>query len=111
MAQHHWPHAVSNVSCILCRNAREYFGGPFFDGEGWLLNSQRCSSFPLTCLGKFLHAALVPSRSLEGTIPSLEKEERESFLSFIRGMLTWLPEERKAARQLMGHPFLQLKSL
>lgn len=43
MAQHHWPHAVSNELGILCRNAREYFGGPLFEGEGWLLNAQRYS--------------------------------------------------------------------
>ncbi|KAJ6086034.1 hypothetical protein N7486_010315 [Penicillium sp. IBT 16267x] len=93
MAQHYWPHAVSNESGIPCRNAREYFGGPFFDGDG-----------------KFLHNDLISTRSLEGTVPSLEENDRATFLSFVRGMLTWLPEERSTARQLMEHPFLQFKS-
>lgn len=110
MAQHHWPHAVSNGSGIPCRNAREYFGGPFFDGNGLWPTPFIIHSLSLTCLGEFLHKDLISNRSLEGTIPSLEEKERATFLSFVRGMLTWLPEERSTARQLMEHPFLQFKS-
>ena len=57
--------------------------------------------------GQFLHDHLIPARKLEVAAPSLE-EERQSFLSFIRCMLAWLPEERKDARELMEHPFLNL---
>lgn len=66
-------------------------------------------AFSLTFLGKFLHDDLIPARTLEASLPSLEGDERNSFLSFVRGMLTWLPEERKTARQLIEHPFLKLK--
>ncbi|KAI2695856.1 hypothetical protein CBS147332_9241 [Penicillium roqueforti] len=92
MAQHNWPHPISNEAGISCSNAREYFDGPFFSDEG-----------------KFLYDDLIPARSLEATLPSLEENERDSFLSFVRGMLTWLPEERKTARQLIAHPFLNIK--
>ncbi|KAJ5356918.1 hypothetical protein N7517_011527 [Penicillium concentricum] len=72
-----------------CKNAREVFGGPYFDEEG-----------------KFLHEKLIPNRKLEDTIPSLDDSERELFLSFARDMLTWVLSERKTARELTEHPFL-----
>ncbi|KAJ9483817.1 hypothetical protein VN97_g9583 [Penicillium thymicola] len=67
-----------------CKNAREVFGG------------------------KFLHQELIPKRKLEDTIPSRDDSERELFLSFARDMLTWVPSERKTARELTEHPFLNL---
>lgn len=51
---------------------------------------------------------MIPSRSLEDTIPFLEEKDREAFLSFVRQMLTWHPDKRKTARELMDHPFLKL---
>lgn len=56
--------------------------------------------------GKFLREDLIPKRKLDDTVPSLDAGEREAFLSFIKQMLAWLPEERKTARELMDHPFL-----
>lgn len=58
-------------------------------------------------IGKFLLEDLIPDRNLADTLPSLKETERESFLSFEKMMLAWLPEERKTARELMEHPFLQ----
>lgn len=58
--------------------------------------------------GQFLHDSLIPARKLEAAAPSLEEKERQAFLSFISCMLTWVPEERKTARELMEHPFLNL---
>ncbi|KGO67759.1 hypothetical protein PITC_000970 [Penicillium italicum] len=72
-----------------CKNAREVFGGPYFDEKGI-----------------FLHEELIPNRKLEDTIPSLDDSDRELFLSFARDMLTWVPSERKTARELTEHPFL-----
>ncbi|KZF23536.1 kinase domain protein [Xylona heveae TC161] len=91
MAQYKWPDALEDDAGELCSNAREFFGGPFFDEEG-----------------QFLYTDLVPARRLEDTIPSLAEKERVAFLSFISHMLTWLPEDRKTARELMEHPFLSL---
>ena len=64
----------------------------------------------LTVQDKFRHNELIPSRSLEDTIQFFEEKDREAFLSFARQMLTWLPEKRKTARELMDHPFLKLGS-
>lgn len=57
---------------------------------------------------EFLHNELIPSRSFEDTTPFLEEKDREAFLSLVRQMLTWLPENRKTARELIDHPFLKL---
>ncbi|KAI2706405.1 hypothetical protein DTO012A7_5177 [Penicillium roqueforti] len=89
MSQVDFPTPIRIEAGKLSKNARELFGGPYFDEEG-----------------KFLHEELIPSRKLEDTIPSLDDSEREIFLSFARDMLTWIPSERKTARELMEHPFL-----
>ncbi|CAG8360929.1 unnamed protein product [Penicillium salamii] len=71
------------------RTPRELYGGPYFDEEG-----------------NFLYEDLIPKRKLEDTVPSLKGEEKELFLSFARGMLTWDPSARKTAAELAQHPFL-----
>ncbi|PLN77917.1 kinase-like domain-containing protein [Aspergillus taichungensis] len=90
ISKHNWPQPVINDVGELCNNAQEFFGGPFFDAED-----------------KFCHSDLIPSRSLEDTIPCQVKDQ-DVFLSFVRQMLTWSPHERKTARGLMDHPFLKL---
>jgi hypothetical protein len=53
---------------------------------------------------------LIPKRTLEDTVPLLEdSDDKEKFLSFVKTMLAWIPEERKTAGKLMKHPFLRLK--
>ncbi|KAH1424263.1 hypothetical protein KXX32_006990 [Aspergillus fumigatus] len=89
MADFKWPNSIRNERGQLSRNGREYFEGPFF--------SER---------GEFLYDDLIPARKLEDSIQLLEEEERPVFLSFIRKMLTWLPEDRQTASELMEHPFL-----
>ena len=37
----------------------------------------------------------------------LETYEQDKFLTFIKSMLRWLPEERKSARQLLEDPWLR----
>jgi hypothetical protein len=59
---------------------------------------------------EFRYNGLIPSRNLEDTTPFLEDIDRTGFLSFIRDMLTWLPEERKTAREMTNHPFLKLSA-
>jgi len=49
----------------------------------------------------------VPSVTLEDLEVRLEEPEKGAFLKFIRSMLTWLPEERKTARELLEDPWLQ----
>lgn len=50
--------------------------------------------------------AVVPQISLESLEQRLSGHEKESFLHFLRSMLKWLPEERRTAKQLLGHPWL-----
>ncbi|RAL15179.1 putative serine/threonine-protein kinase [Aspergillus homomorphus CBS 101889] len=92
MSEHNWPEPIPNETGKLCKNAQEFFDGPFYHTEGG-----------------FWHKELIPSRSLEDTAPFLEGKDREAFLSFARQMLTWIPEERKTARELADHPFLKLR--
>ncbi|PYH38424.1 kinase domain protein [Aspergillus neoniger CBS 115656] len=89
MAQVEWSPAITDGRGKIFKSNREYFDGPFFDEEG-----------------NFIYNDLIPARKLEDAVPSLEASDKEAFLSFIKLMLTWLPEERKTARELMEHPFL-----
>lgn len=36
----------------------------------------------------------------------MEGEEAGEFLDLLMGMVRWVPEERKSARELLGHPWL-----
>lgn len=106
-----WPQPVTNDMGEFCDNSQEFFNGSFFDAEGGLSTT----SYAYTChtdsvQDKFRYNALIPSRSLEHTIPFLEENDRAGFLSIVQKMLTWLPEGRKTARELMDHPFLRLDS-
>jgi hypothetical protein len=54
-------------------------------------------------MGKFLYNDLIPTRNLADTLPPSLEEEKEPFLSFVRTMLTWFPEERTTACELTEH--------
>ncbi|XMA15014.1 hypothetical protein WAI453_007805 [Rhynchosporium graminicola] len=89
-----WSHAVPNSQGKLCQTAREFYGGPFFN-----------------CEGEFMHKDLIPTCvSLEDSVLSLEGEDKRAFLSFIKKMLQWLPEDRKTAKELLEDPWLKAKS-
>jgi serine/threonine protein kinase len=59
--------------------------------------------------GHFLHDSHIPAETLDMAIPLLEEKERQAFLSFVSQMLTWLPEERETARELINHPFFSFE--
>jgi hypothetical protein len=80
------------------------FEHPMYSMETWL-----CHVTNLSIIGKFLYEDLIPDRKLVDTIPLIDEEERDNFLSFAKMMLAWLPEERKTARELLDHPFIQLE--
>ena len=44
--------------------------------------------------------------SWEGSISRMRGEEKECFIDFAKKMITWLPEDRWTAKQLLEHPFL-----
>jgi hypothetical protein len=48
----------------------------------------------------------VPQLSLEESVSALGGEPKEQFLSFIRSMLKWLPEERQQACELLKDPWM-----
>lgn len=47
--------------------------------------------------------------SLENSVTRYEGEEKETFLTFVRGMLQWRPEDRKTAAELLKDPWLQIQ--
>lgn len=105
MAEIEWSPRITDERGKIYKDNRDYFRGPFFDDKGKYAIG--CSVLLIhTSVGNFLYNDLIPTRKLEDTVPSLETEDRGAFLSFIRQMLAWLPEELKTARELMEHPFL-----
>lgn len=112
MAKHNWPYPVSNDTGELCNSAEEFFHGPFFNAKGEL-TAAISMSIPniLTFFffwDEFRYSEFIPSLKLGDTTTILEEKDREAFLSFARQMLSWQPEKRKTARELMDHPFLKL---
>ncbi|OCL03204.1 CMGC protein kinase [Glonium stellatum] len=96
-----WGNAVLNSDDKLCQTTREYFGGPFFNYE-----EQSANPF---LSGEFMHKDLIPTDvSLEGSVLSLEGDDKRLFLNFARKMLQWLPEHRKTAKELLEDPWLAL---
>lgn len=43
-------------------------------------------------------------RKLADTVKVMAGAERDEFLDFASGMLQWLPEKRKTAKELLQHP-------
>lgn len=44
-------------------------------------------------------------KKLADTVTELVDDEKEIFLDFASGMLHWVPEKRKTAKELLQHPF------
>ena len=54
-----------------------------------------------------MYPNLIPSRpSLEDSITSLDGEEKQLFLAFIKKTLSWWPKDRKTAKELFEDPWL-----
>lgn len=106
--------SILNARGKECMNMNEFWGGPFFDDDG-LLN-------PLIFVGKKRHNRLISYIALDSimrkdlirreitladTVKHLQGDDKEQFLDFASGMLEWLPEKRRTAKQLMQHRFLE----
>ena len=50
-----------------------------------------------------MHDDLIPDQKLADTVSTLEAKEKERFLSLAKMMLSWLPEERNTACELIEH--------
>lgn len=48
----------------------------------------------------------MPSVSLNTLEKRLVGREEEDFIRFMKSMLTWLPEKRKTAKELLDDPWL-----
>ncbi|RDL35336.1 uncharacterized protein BP5553_07267 [Venustampulla echinocandica] len=84
---------VQNPKGQLCRNAFQYFGGPFFDDNG-----------------EFIRKDLIPrDLRIAETVTLFQGVENQQFLDFVSKMLQWQPEKRRTAKDLLEDPFLQLE--
>ena len=86
----------------------------FFTGDG-----NYKSNFPsikskgkkLTILeGKWKQDIVPKKGSLETSEEFLEGEDKEMFLTFMRGMFQWRPEDRKTAKDLLQDPWLNTQT-
>lgn len=61
--------------------------------------------------GEFVRTDLIsPSRTLESVTPDcIPAEDRDRFLSFLKRMLAWLPEDRATAKELKEDPWFDVK--
>ncbi|TWU70527.1 hypothetical protein ED733_000803 [Metarhizium rileyi] len=70
-----------------CKNMNEFWGGPFFNDKNQIFRTD-----------------LVGGKKLADTITELAGDEKDAFLDLASGMLQWLPDKRKTARELLQHP-------
>ncbi|KHO11487.1 tyrosinase precursor [Metarhizium robertsii ARSEF 23] len=74
-----------------CMNMNEFWGGPFFDDDDSIMRKD----------------LIRREITLADTVKHLQDDDKEQFLDFASGMLEWLPEKRRTAKQLMQHQFLE----
>ena len=82
----------------------------FYDPEGESLFRDRCESYLMfihTETGKLKGTDLTPqSFSLESSISKIDGQDKRMFLAFVSRMLTWKPEDRSTAKELLSDPWL-----
>ncbi|KAH6910765.1 kinase-like domain-containing protein [Coprinopsis sp. MPI-PUGE-AT-0042] len=57
--------------------------------------------------GEWKGPAEIPTHTLEAIVPEIHRDEKDLFLSFVRRILKWLPEERPTAQELLQDPWLK----
>ncbi len=60
----------------------------------------------LYAVGNWIGATSVPDDSLEQSEQNLEREDKAQFLAFMRKMVTWRPEDRCSAKELLTDAWL-----
>lgn len=109
--EHQLKTLVTNPRGEECKTMNEFWGGPFFDdGSKFSLGFQTARIMEeLTCCAtsdKILREDLLNGGTrLADTVTELAGVEKDVFLDFASGMLQWLPEKRKTAKELLQHPF------
>lgn len=62
----------------------------------------------ISMIGCFIQPQIIPPMfKLDDCISSMVGEEKALFISFVRRMLQWLPEDRDTAKELRKDPWLQ----
>ncbi|KAI0103705.1 kinase domain protein [Nemania sp. FL0031] len=87
---HKLPKPIVNPKGKVCKNMNEFWGGPFFDDDNQIIRRD----------------LIERGKALADTVTQLAGNEKDMFLDFAGGMLQWMPEKRKTAKQLLAHPFL-----
>ncbi|KAI1149391.1 kinase domain protein [Nemania diffusa] len=87
---HKLPKPIVNPRGKVCKNMNEFWGGPFFDDDNQIVRKDLVEE----------------GKALADTVTQLAGDEKDLFLDFAGGMLQWMPEKRKTAKQLLAHPFL-----
>ena len=75
------------------------------------LSVEACARTDLDSLrtsGNWIGANSLPEDSLEMSEDRLEGENKAQFLSFIRKMVKWKPEDRYSAQDLIEDPWLRM---
>ncbi|RKU49106.1 hypothetical protein DL546_006640 [Coniochaeta pulveracea] len=67
-------------------------------------NDERVLGWSFLRRQRIFHQDLVGGKKLADTVTELAGDEKEVFLDFASGMLQWLPERRKTAKELLQHP-------
>lgn len=61
----------------------------------------------VSLLGEWLGLADIPEgRTLESLETRFETRDKNAFLRFVRKALTWMPEQRATAKELLQDPWL-----
>ncbi|CZT00295.1 probable dis1-suppressing protein kinase dsk1 [Rhynchosporium graminicola] len=129
-AEWSYPVDIWNVGAMIWDvfEGRHLFNGQDSNGKGWSTRAQLAEVVallappPLDMLqkglrskeffdvdGKWIAEMPIPEgRTLESLETRLEGENKELFLQMMRGMLTWRPEERKTAKQMLDEPWLKM---
>lgn len=78
--------------------------------EASYLRAMRCARCRANCFpGSFRYPELIPGESFDfhKLTPIVNESDKAKFISFVRRMLAWLPEERPTAAELLGDPWLE----
>lgn len=106
-----WCQPCPNDAGHECFFPREFWGGPFFNDDGMCDLDVSVQFGSHSTLGRFLHEQMIPTElSLSNTVQSLDGEDKAQFVDFVKQILKWVPEQRRTAKELLEHPWLDLKA-
>jgi hypothetical protein len=104
---HHLRTPVMSPRSKECKTMNEFWGGAFFDDDSKYYDSlSENSGRTYVLLDRIFRKDLIRGgKKLTDTVTELAGDEKGTFLDLASGMLQWLPEKRKTAKELVQHPF------